>query len=754
METRRAFIGMACLLLGVLLFSACQKDELLEDISWQTEDNQIWLSMNLPETDDIVVTRAEATELEKNIYTVRLLAFDSNQNCFYNKEVYNGYDTKTPYQASQALGLMKQTGAEYTSCTIWVIANAGVWEGASSFDFETVKTLSDLENAYGYRLLQGSQLSQRDCLAMTGKAEGVNMTQPTSIDNPVSISMERVMARVTFTIDVPNGNLEFYFNEWSVESLPRYSYVLPHDADWADDNTSPAGYDLYYPTNNTETQLVRYDIGEWLSDMEPKTYGFYTYENRRGNRSASPNPDNLQGEAGDYAEDIKGLTDNSNSPKFKTLYAPDDASFITLSGLIREKDTQNVTSFAYKIALGANNTNDYNLLRNHNYIYNIHINGVHYDDITVDAFDSRVHKGYALQITAPYCESVDAHYDKRYLNILASAGKVDLQLYPTQADAEAGTNPLTSDSWIVLSEKDTYNIDIDPDESTGKSFSYADVDSKTLYIYTDENVSTQSRSAVLKVTHTPAPESSEIVNDPVIRYYTYTQAGFIEVNGVYVESYEEYGMNLTVDPDVHAVAGLQWGWHGTLIGVYDSDTGFDNTQTIIGTDGNPGNFEESSLYNDYAARYCYYKNKRNELGQVIENNWYLPAINELMPLTSAVTATSAIWSPETMIDKTYWSSSVPTRNEVETNPFQSWYDNATWDKIIARIVYVAWELLFRDWVENPNGDYYYTKVAKAAENGEEAMDNRGESEGYDLSTYYRRLETHNVRAVRKAPQNP
>ena len=636
METRRAFIGMACMLMGVLLFSACQKDELFEDISWQTEDNQIWFSMNLPEADDIVVTRAEATELEKTIYAVRLLAFDSNQNCFYNKEVYNGYSSHTPYQTSQALGLMRQTGDQYISCTIWVIANAGVWAGASAFDFENVKTLSDLEKAYGYRLLQGSELSQRDCLAMTGKAEGVDMTHPTSMENPVSISMERVMARVTFTIDVPNDNLEFYFNEWSVESLPRYSYVLPHDGDWAEENTSPADYGLYYPSNDTETQLVRYDIGKWLSDMEPKTYGFYTYENRRGSRRTSPNPDNLQGEAGDYADDIKNLTDNSNSPKFKTLYAPENASFITLSGLIREKDTQNVTSFAYKIALGSNNMNDYNLRRNHNYIYKIHINGVHYDDITVDAFDSRVHKGYALQITAPYCESVDAHYDKRYLNILASAGTVELQLYPTQADAEAGTNPLPDDSWIVLSEMDTYNIDIDPDEGAKKKCTFMDVDDKTYYVYTDENISTQSRSAVLKVTHTPSPGTSEIVTQPVVRYYTYTQAGLIEVNGLYVESYEEYGMNLSTESDVYAVAGLQWGWRGTLINVYNSDNGFNNTQTIINTGGNPGNFVAGSLYNDYAARYCYYKNKRNERGQVIENNWYLPAINELMPLTGEI----------------------------------------------------------------------------------------------------------------------
>ena len=752
MEIKKVFIGLAYLLTGVLSLSSCRQ-YVLDDISWQAEGDKIYLNMSLPAADEIVVSRATASDLEKTIYTVHVLAFDNNDNCFYNQKVYDGYASKTPYQTSQALGIMKQTGSEYTDCTVWAIANAGVWVGANgSYNFDEVKTLSDLQKTYGYRLLQGNQLEQRDCLAMTGMVENVDMTQPTSVDAPITLDMKRALARVTFTIDVPNDNLEFYFNDWSVESLPRYTYVIPHENDFAtEEQTPPASYDFYYPSNNQETNLVTYPVSKWLSDMEPSTFGFYTYENRRGGRLPNPNPDNLQGEAGDYAEDIKNLTDNANSPKFKTLYAPENASFIILTGLIREKDTKNVTSFAYKIALGANNADDYNLLRNHNYVYNIHINGVHYDDITVDAFDSRVHKAYALQISAPYSESMDAHYDKRYLNILASAGKVDLQLYPTQQDAEAGTNPLGDEAWIVLSDMDTYNIDIDPNEGSAKTLDYGDVENKTLYLYTDENVSTQSRSAVLKITHTPEQGSSEIVSQPVVRYYTYTQAGLIEANGIYVESYEEYGMNLNPYGTEQPVTGLQWGWRGTEISVYNTQTGYSNTNTIINWVGNPGDFVNGSLYRDYAARYCDNKNKRDAQGNVIEHNWYLPAIDELLPLTSSVTAASASWTPEGMTGgRTYWSSSVPTLNEVQTNPFQSWYDNATGlEWVLARIVYLAWEFLFRDWVEDPDSDYYYTKVAKAAMDGEEAMDTQGESEGYNLSTYYQRIETHHVRAVRR-----
>ena len=505
--------------------------------------------------------------------------------------------------------------------------------------------------------------------------------------------------------------------------------------------------------------LVTYPVSKWLSDMEPTTFGFYTYENRRGGRLSSPNPDNLQGEVGDYAEDIKNLTDNANNPKFKTLYAPENASFIILTGLIREKDTKNVTSFAYKIALGANNADDYNLLRNHNYVYNIHINGVRFDDITVDAFDSRVHKAYALQISAPYSESMDAHYDKRYLNILASAGTVDLQLYPTQQDAEAGTNPLGNDAWIVLSDVDTYNIDIDPDQSSSKTLSYGDVENKTLYLYADENVSTQSRSAVLKITHTPEQGSSEIVSQSVVRYYTYTQAGLIEIDGVYVESYEEYGMNLNPYGTEQPVTGLQWGWRGVTdfapryewsdvtYDVTSTSNGYTNTSKIFLYETNHPSqvafdgVDVNSFYKNYAVRYCYNKNKRTEDGVVENMEWYLPAIDELMPLTGSLSDMRGKANG-------YWSSSVPTYMETSTNPGDP---NGT---ALERLIYLAWRVII--WFlgadqtyDDPNWTWYYGNVAKAAADGDELMDSAGDWGGGSALVYNPRTYTKYVRCVRR-----
>lgn len=745
MIMKKIFGYMACLLTGALMLSACQSD-VFENIPSEEKGDMVYFGMNLPEAEDIVVTRAEASEMEKEIHTVHILAFDNEGNCFYNEEVYN--DSEGSYSPARVLAISKQSGDNYTNCTIYAITNVGSDEGVAkgSYDFTKVTSLDDLKATYGYRLLQGNSsgdLTQRSCIPMTGHVENIDMTKSTSIGNPYKIDLERVLARVTFSVSVTNPDLEFYFNNWTVGSLPRYSYVIPQEVDMTS-TPEDVEYAPYFPSNETEENLTSYGVGEWIDSgtADNKAYGFYMYENRRGGRLPSPNLENLYGDVGDYADEIKNQTDGTGyDPKFKTLYAPANASFIILTGVIRDKSTQNVNSFAYKIALGADNATDYNIKRNHNYVYNIKINGLTYDDITVDAFDSRVHKAYALQISAPYSQQMDAHYDKRYLDILASPGDLELQFYPTQADAEAGTNAITDKDWIVLSEMDTYNIDIDENESTNKTYKFNDVEHKEYFIYTQENLTTEARSVVLRVKHTPTPESSEVVNNPVYRYYTYTQAGVIEVNGLYVESYEEYGMNLDPYSPEQAVQGLQWGWSGTEISVYNTSDGLGNTSTIISTSGNPGNFTDGSLYNDYAARYCYNKNKRDADGNIIEYKWYLPAIDELMPLTSSLITTSAAWEPVAMTGgKGYWSSTVPTYNETTTNPWRT--------SGLQAILHWLWNLFIGSNATDPDFEFYYTKVAKAAIDGEEQMEEAGSQGSNRVHAYNKRTGVKYVRAVR------
>ncbi len=686
---------------------------IVEDISYNSYEgyntangDMVYFNLQPTDVDEITVTRATATDIERVIYSVYALAFDNYGNCFFKKNIYDGFETSTPYNTSQALGIPKQTGEGYDKCTIWVIANVHNWTGAEvSYNFDNVKTLNDLMNTYGMRLLQKGSVESRSCLPMTGYANNVNMTEATSIGSPIELNMERILARISFKVKVVNSNLEFYFNNWTVENMPRYTNVIPQE----NDITKPSSgqFNQYYPSNDTEKNLVTVDVNKLYdgatTNNTSETFGYYMYENRKGNRG-SANWNNLTGDAGDYSG-LEGKTDETGeNPKYKTLYAPENASFIILTGLIRDKQTLNVSSFTYKIALGANNYNDYNIRRNHDYVYNININGITFDDITVDAFDSRVHKAYALNINTPYCDKIDAHFDKRYIDITASKGTLDLQFYD-----ETGTTPIEANGWIVMSDENTYNIGIGKSESTSKTYQLnEDINSKRIYVYTDENLNSTSRSVVLKVTHTPDPGSSTIVKDPVSRTYTFTQAGIIDIGGMYVESYEEYAMDIDPQDGIDPILGLQWGWHGTEINVYGTDNGYDNTLTIINTSGNPGDFENGSLYKDYAARYCYNKNKRNADGTVsLENyKWYLPSIDELNNLTSI---DSNNWNVPMGKDKSYWSSTLPNSNEVNTKP--DWYD---WFPVIT---HPLWDWISSDKI-GEGSEFEYKNVAKSSNNGE------------------------------------
>lgn len=778
MKLSYKYINLLMAVIVLLLGAACISDDNLNELLPTDNGEKIYFSLQAPDPVEVTVTR-NTTDMEKTIRTARLMIFDKEGTCFYNEALDENADTD---YTNRILAVPVQADEDrFTDCTVWFVANIALWNQIaqdSDLDLSNIKTLSDLQNKFGHMRVSTSNPTYREWIPMAGNIEHVNMTQAGSLGSPQTLPLTRILAKVNFQINV-EGNFSFYFNNWYLENIPSYSYLIPNtdNKDYCDINPDKEG--LFYPepgfTNNYTTQTVKQWFGNGTTSTQTSTYSFYTYENRRGGRGEI-NWDNMSGEAGDYAGLDGNVSDpNGNNPKYKTLYAPANATFLVITGMIRQRsgdtgEVQNTQSFAYRIALGANNTNDYNLTRNSEYTYNINIKGTTYNDVTVDVFDSRVHKAYALLIDAPSLDRIDSHYDKRHIDISSSRGDLTLQLFADQQAAEDGNNPLTTaDCPFILSTEETYDYELVQQKQTEITLLPTDEEEdmhRHIFLYAKENLTTKAQTAVLKITHNPEKGSSEVVTKPEYRYYTVSQAGLIPIDVVIngqtihlgVESYEECDMRL--DPRINdenpGLNGLQWGWSGTEIGVYNTSDGHGNTSTIINTSGNPGDFTVGSIYNDYAARYCDYKNKRNENGNIIEHNWYLPAIDELIPLTSSITTSSASWSPEAMTGKVYWSSSVPTEEEVVTNPWTARKEQAYKEgKYILAGIYILveayWEWRIRDQVTNPNSDYHFTKVAKSAKDGVETMDVLGQEQGYDVTTYYRRIEKHSVRAVRIMP---
>lgn len=763
MKLSYKYIYLFLAVVNLLLGASCTSDDNMNELIPSDNGENIYFSLQTPDPVEVTVTR-NTTDMEKTIRTARLMIFDKDGNCFYNESLDDNAETD---YTNRILAVPVQNDEErFTSCTVWFVANIALWNQIaqdSDLDLSNIKTLSDLQNKFGHMQVSTSNPAYREWIPMAGKIDDVNMTQAGSLGRPQSLPLTRILAKVNFQINV-EGDFSFYFNNWYLENIPSYSYLIPNtdNKDYCDINPDKEG--LFYPepgfTNNYTTQTVKQWFGNGTTSTQTSTYSFYTYENRRGGRGEI-DWENMSGEAGDYAGLDGNVSDpNGNNPKYKTLYAPANATFLVITGMIRQRsgdtgEIQDTQSFAYRIALGANNTNDYNLTRNSEYTYNIHIKGTTYDDVTVDVFDSRVHKAYALLIDAPSLDRIDCHYDKRHIDISSSRGTLTLQLFDNQQAAEEGTDPsTTADCPFVLSTEDTYDYELVQQKQTEITLPPSDDEeemNRHIFLYAKENLTTKANTAVLKITHSPEQGSSEVVTEPEYRFYTISQAGLIpidvEINGqtvhLGVESYEECDMRL--DPRINdenpGLNGLQWGWSGTnfTTGNYNLTSktdGIGNTKKMINYEfaGNTAfdGVDVNSLYNNYAARYCYNKNRRNNDGTVIEESatWYLPAIDEL----NLLTANNGI---NGMQDRGYWSSTVPAYDEVSQNPY--WW-----------LLDFIWNIIYRIWIEDEESEYHYTKVTKASINGEEEK-TYVQQNGQSVGLYNPRTLMKHVRAVRIMP---
>ena len=123
-------------------------------------------------------------------------------------------------------------------------------------------------------------------------------------------------------------------------------------------------------------------------------------------------------------------------------------------------------------------------------------------------------------------------------------------------------------------------------------------------------------------------------------------------------------MNLDPYSPEQAVQGLQWGWGlvksgNTVTTAYDfsgttsTTDGASNTTTIVGTQGDAfSGVDINSLYNNYAARYCYNKNKRDpQTHRVNKCHWFHPTIRELEHMLDRYYGNYEVFQ-----NQWYWSS--------------------------------------------------------------------------------------------------
>ena len=673
------------------LLGSCS-DDLTGDMTPMVPDNQV-LTLSFESNKMLphqVATRVSdpKEEKEKEIKTLHVFFFDE-EGKYLEGSYLEGYPTSgqnggycMPSVGATLLkidrsGFSNQTAAQ--NVTIVAVANVenGWFPLGEDKRPTNVNSLTELREMV-YRPKEIMLTIPESGMPMYGELTNKNLTQEDT--QALIVELKALMARVdvNLTIDAthsdPSGLLPM------LQMIDWTAYNIPTGAAFStDDNTDTGNLgENKMDTKVSNTTTLYNNNGELK-------LSFYMFENKQ-NKEDNPN-----------FSYPTGITDDEKQ-RYKPEFANDDATYVQIHGMYStyNEDGEGGSTYdvTYKLYLGANHTDDYFVKRNCQYKNNVTIKGLiqagnNPEHIT---FDTRVN----ISQSNPFYVAIlrerdhDAHFCVTPMDVymfddggLEGGGEGDnvkmtvsvenpdindwirLEKVPA-ANMAAGTAPnenclgSNEEAWHAGNGKRKYFTTslLSELQSSVELLTSRD----RVYIYLDENLTLQERSANLKLVYTA--EDGSTINKTIqiaqthLIPITLKQDKYTNERTIYMERYEEYLNhydpldNFETD---QIYPGLQWGLNQQSI------------SEISNPDYNPDNL--GSIYYDglkytphmvysaghskkdlnevprSAAEYCYNKNKRNQDGVVpfttssaswrrtkVEYNgskWYLPGIREM-----------------------------------------------------------------------------------------------------------------------------
>lgn len=575
---------------------------------------------------------------------------------------------------------------------------------------------------------------------------GLPTVNGTPTDN-LEIPMRSLYAKFTFTISVDSeqevvGNAapRFNLNSYRVVNAAKTVFLSRS----LNEDNGETGYD---DVASSETHNVATE-GLYAQGATKATFSLYVPERTFGDGVIPLNSYVYDfGENGGECEGYSAIPPEMK--KYAQRFKPElakglNATHVEINGTFtdHQKHIYNVT---YKIYLGADNYGNFDIIRNTHYNNFITIKGIDNSDdesanydpdnpgdaIAPISIDHRV----SVDRTTPLVVGLrretllDAHIEVRPLRLHLSGG--DQKTNPTSATVtlmKARESDPAPTTWIGMemsgntdkhiTETDTpsdgkrkyFTTDLISSLSGNTSLEVTDLGydaNQTVWLYVDENTTTTSRSAILRIQYDYKDPDTGETAAPMD--YVITQHGLYKVtNGdrtYYIENFEEYLYNYDVE-DVYGQTkeeGMPWGLNGVQLSnehySYDSAeltpnvdwtkyektaprpyydfytweqdsevliaAGFDGTEEVchnfagagqhftevIASNSNSGvayrNLGESA---ESAVEYCYNRNKRNPNGTV-DVKWYLPSADELEDFIVAAYSTFKEFQ-----DNYYWTS--------------------------------------------------------------------------------------------------
>lgn len=678
------------ILLLLSLLAACQ-DDLEQSVEDEyPSDGKTTFVLQASDA-SAIYTRSGDAETDEVFESVMLMGFDTDGNLSVE-----AYQQLIENNNTVRLYISGDVTEVYALCNVPDISI-----------LDDVKTLDDLKSV-------SVTMTQPDG-AYTGKYVMSGKTSTDSGASSYTITVTRLAAKFDFNITFSPQNTgdQFMLSAIYMHNIPMGSKLLePDDYACEKDSLNVKTVDFVYDTDATIRANKYYNDKVWI-DFEgngegPYTASYYLYENRQGGIE----------DIVDNWKDIKGLqgmTDGASPykdlyQKYQQIYKRQHAlEFVRTKDEVYDETTRNETGFRYAsyitihgvytnesgpyevtyyVYLGKDNYKDFNVCRNHHYIYNITI----YD---MDKTDTRVISNGigAIQVYGNFEETLDAHP-----NVLQA-------LMYAQGDWTVNVENPDETPWLEVSKSARYIPRMAGEAASADKASFSMSGTGGLqyvYIHTDEYVPKINSPAH---NHLFEPRTGALV----------FKCGNVSQR-VEIKQYPAQLVRLHIDYDIHLAKeinedfyvervlekkNMSWGFEhywsfvtDDLIAAGQWD-GLANTRRLydVALNGDkwgvapmyPADTYPNGIPQDIALGYAINKNRdRNGNGKIDYNEilWYLPAANEIQALSAHIysgagdyypAGTTAGWVVWDQDNGTFHTSSPSVADPDGITPGRSYY---------------------------------------------------------------------------------
>lgn len=426
---------MASSFIAMAMFSACADDFENQEILNKNQNNDfVTLSLNFQSQNDklVEVSRSAATTEEKRLYDLHFYVFDVNGNLTGYKEVLPTGENDLIEEAdnSERVSIRAKSGESY----IYGVANinSSTTYYLNAADLALLNIDEGTNDEEYYRNIERSELTRDKFLS-------INFNRRYGADENAQISPDPVNKRFVMsgyindgqTVTIPKGNNGSASLPEGQNIIKLYRILAKNTLTITNGTTSNGGkftaksYRLCnVPISgnlvpkagiNTTTSYLENNV----TNADVESNFIWNFEGK--NEISFYFPENLQ-IAKNNVTKWKDREKNSWNDRKKTFTnAADKAAYIEIYGDYVDATGEITANVSYTIHLGdfsnaTGSMDNFNVIRNYNYRYNVSINGV--NDIVVEATtttDNPYAEGLVINATDGKHYDVDAHFEARVM---------------------------------------------------------------------------------------------------------------------------------------------------------------------------------------------------------------------------------------------------------------------------------------------------------------------------------------------------